>query len=97
MADREPGGAVWAEGTEGECAQRLESAGPLREAGPRLGWADGRASSDLLSDIHALRLGARGGTQLVRVLRRTGRTHRRNVSRRGDQVSRVGTAVADLT
>lgn len=51
VADREPGGAVWAEGPEGGCAQRLESAGPLREAGPRLGWADGRASSHLLSDI----------------------------------------------
>lgn len=61
-------GAVWAEGTEGGCAQRLESAGPLREAGPRLGWADGRASSDLLSDIRAIRLGERGGTQPERVL-----------------------------
>lgn len=96
MADREPGGAVWAEGTEVDVPRGLKVQ-DLREAGPRLGWADGRASSDLLSDIRTIRLGERGGTQLVRVLRRTGRTHRRNVSRRGDQVSRVGIAVADLT
>lgn len=98
-------GAVWAEGTEGGCAQRLESAGPLREAGPRLGWADGRASSDLLSDILAIRLGERGGTQPERALwpqpggvaHEENRTHTQgNVSRRGDQLSRVGTAVAAL-
>lgn len=43
-------GAVWAEGREGGCAQRLESAGPLRADGPRLGWEAGRAAMGLLSD-----------------------------------------------